>query len=248
MYVSGSPSTPPLKPFGEQSYYTASLFGAIGILLALRRRSHSGRGEHIDISAQEAVAATLDHVMVRYFDEKVVSERQGSLSWNDASSILPCKDGYIFITHFQQWETLVEWMGSEGMAEDLSDKKWADEGYRLSHFDHVFQILERWTRTHTLEELFERGQLMRFPWAPVHSPKEVLSNPQLQARKFFVNVDHPEIGLSPEYPGPPYKFSHSSSGRWRRAPFVGEDNIRIYKNELGLSDEELERLSSLNVL
>ncbi|MBM4307164.1 MAG: CoA transferase, partial [Deltaproteobacteria bacterium] len=64
MYVSGSPSTPPLKPFGEQSYYAASLFAAIGILLALRKRNRSGEGEHIDISLQEAVVSTLEHIMI----------------------------------------------------------------------------------------------------------------------------------------------------------------------------------------
>jgi crotonobetainyl-CoA:carnitine CoA-transferase CaiB-like acyl-CoA transferase len=52
MYVSGSPVTAPLKPFGEQSYYAASLFAAIGILLALRKRKQSGKGEHLDISLQ----------------------------------------------------------------------------------------------------------------------------------------------------------------------------------------------------
>ena len=67
MYVGGTPDTSPLKPYGQQSYYVASLFAAIGILIALRERSCSGRGQHIDVSLQEAVAATLEHVMVRYF-------------------------------------------------------------------------------------------------------------------------------------------------------------------------------------
>ena len=60
MYVSGSPSTFPLKIFGEQSYYIASLNAAIGILLALQnRRRGGGKGEHIDISLQEPVAAVI---------------------------------------------------------------------------------------------------------------------------------------------------------------------------------------------
>ena len=76
MYVSGSPSSSPLKPFGEQSHYIASLFAAVGIMLALRKRVRMGKGEHIDISIQEAVASTLDHVMVRYFYEQIISKRQ----------------------------------------------------------------------------------------------------------------------------------------------------------------------------
>ena len=67
MYISGSPSTPPLKPFGEQSYYAASLYAAIGILLALRSRRQTGKGDRIDISLEEVFVSTLDHVMVRYF-------------------------------------------------------------------------------------------------------------------------------------------------------------------------------------
>ncbi|MCX6011115.1 MAG: CoA transferase, partial [Chloroflexi bacterium] len=60
LYVNGEPGRPPLKPFGNQSYYLASLFAAIGVLLALMSRHSSGRGQHIDISLQECVAAALD--------------------------------------------------------------------------------------------------------------------------------------------------------------------------------------------
>jgi crotonobetainyl-CoA:carnitine CoA-transferase CaiB-like acyl-CoA transferase len=248
MYVSGSPTTPPLKPFGGQSYYTASLFAAIGILLALRKRVHAGKGEHIDISLQESAASTLDHVMVRYFYEKLISQRLGNLYGNNSFFILSCKDGHILMAPFQQWETLVEWMDSEGMAEDLEEEKWRGEEYRIRNFGLLLEVLERWTKTHTVKELFELGQLMRFPWAPVYSPKEVLESPQLKDRSFYIEVDHPEIGTFFQYPGMPYQLSSSSSNRWKRAPLIGEDNVQIYQKELGLSDEELQRLSSLNVI
>jgi crotonobetainyl-CoA:carnitine CoA-transferase CaiB-like acyl-CoA transferase len=248
MFVSGSPSTAPLKPFGEQSYYTASLFAAIAILLAIRKRDSFGKGEHIDISLQEAVVSTLDHVMVRYFSEKIIPKRQGSLSWNHSFFILPCKDGHILIAPFQQWETLIEWMDGEGMAEDLKDERWHEEAFRLRNFTHIQDVLERWTKTHTTKELFELAQLMRFPWAPIASPKEVLNNPHLDARQFFIDVKHPEIKTSISHPGSPYKFSRLPSRRCKRAPLIGEDNVQIYQGELGLSDEELQRLSCLNVI
>jgi crotonobetainyl-CoA:carnitine CoA-transferase CaiB-like acyl-CoA transferase len=248
MYVSGSPSTPPLKPFGEQSYYAASLFAAIGILLALRKRNRSGEGEHIDISLQEAVVSTLEHVMIQYFYEKTIPKRQGSLHWNNSFCILPCKDGHILMSLFQQWETLVEWMDSEGMAEDLKDEKYKGEEFRQNHLDHIIEVLQRWIKTHTANELFELGQLMRFPWAPVYSPKEVLESPQLKSRGLFVEVSHPEIGTSIQYSGAPYKFDGCSLDRWERAPLIGEDNMEIYQRELGLSEEELKRLSSIHAI
>jgi crotonobetainyl-CoA:carnitine CoA-transferase CaiB-like acyl-CoA transferase len=248
MYVTGSPSTPPLKPFGEQSYYSASLFAAVSILLALRKRDQTGKGGHLDISLQESSISTLDHVMVRYFYENTIAKRQGEMYWNYSFCIFSCKNGYILLAPFQQWETLIEWMENEGMAEDLKDEKYREEEYRLAHIDRILQVFEQWTRTHTVQELFESGQLMRFPWAPISSLKEVLSNPQLKAREFFVDVEHPELRKSISYPGMPYKFSQSSTGRWRRAPLIGEDNVRIYQGELGLSQEEYRRLVSLRVI
>ncbi len=248
MCVTGSPSTPPLKPFGDQSYFTASLFAAVAILLALRRRAQTGEGECLDISLQEAAVSTLDHVMVQYFFENTIAKRLGGLYWNHSFCLLSCKDGYILAAPFQQWETLVEWMEDEGMAGALKDEKYREEGYRNSHIQHILEVIERWTKTHTAQELFETGQLMRFPWAPIFSAKDVLNNPQLQAREFFVEVEFPEINGSISCPGSPYKFNRSSTERWKRAPLIAEDNERIYQGELGLSDEELKRLSSLGVI
>ncbi|MBN1160761.1 MAG: CoA transferase [Dehalococcoidales bacterium] len=160
-------ATKPLKLCGEQSYNTASLFAVNGILLALRQTHNTGKGQHIDISIMECVAATLDHVLPRYFYGGVVAERQGSCHWNNAFDILPCRDGYIMVSLHQHWDTLVEWLASEGMAEDLTDARWKDREERNRHIDHILQVLGKWTSTHRVDELVEKGQLMRFPWAGV---------------------------------------------------------------------------------
>jgi benzylsuccinate CoA-transferase BbsE subunit len=190
LYANGEPGKPPLKSFGNQSYYLASLFAAIGVLLALYRRHSSGKGQHIDISLQECVAAALDHVLVRYFYQDEVAQRRGGLHWNNAFRVFPARDGYILLSLFYQWETLVEWLASEGMAEDLAGEKWRDRDYRLEHIDHVIEILERWTKSHAKAQLVEKAQLMRFPWAEVASIVDLLVSPQLKERNFWVDVEH----------------------------------------------------------
>ena len=212
MYLCGEPQLPPLKPFGNQSYYLGSIFAAIGVLLALLSRHTSGRGQHIDISLQECVAAALDHVLVRYFYEGVVAKRQGSLYWNSAFRIFPCRDGHILLSLFYQWPTLVEWLASEGMAEDLTDEKWLDRDYRLQHLDRVIEVLERWTKSHPGAELVEKGQSMRFPWAEVASIPALLASPQLRERDFWVEVEHLQSGKKYKLPGAPCKLSRSP---WR---------------------------------
>jgi crotonobetainyl-CoA:carnitine CoA-transferase CaiB-like acyl-CoA transferase len=200
LYVSGEPESPPLKTFGNQSYYLASLYVAIGVLLALWHRHSSGRGQHLDISLHECVASALDHVLVRYFYQGEVAKRRGGIHWNGAFRVFPCKDGYILLSLFYQWEILLEWLQSEGMAEDLTHKKWLARDYRLEHLDHVIEVLERWTKNHTVAELMEKGQLMRFPWAEVCSISKLMASPQLEARNFWVEVEHPQTGKKYKFP------------------------------------------------
>ena len=242
MYACGSPDRPPLKSFGDQSYYTASLFAATAILLALRNRAKSGAGEHLDISLQASVTATLEHVMVRYFSEGINFQRQGSRHWNEGFVILPCKDGFIHATLFQKWETLVEWLASEGMAEDLADEKWLDEDFRRQNLEHVIAVLKKWTTNHTVDEIFKLAQLMRFPWAPVRSPNEVINCSQLKARNFFIERKESGSGKPVTFPGTPYKTSAKIDIRTNPAPQPGEHNEMIYRQELGLSKKNLKRL------
>ncbi len=248
MYVTGMPGEPPLKMYGRQSTYTSSLYSAIAILLALRKRGKDGTGEWIDISLQESTASTLDHVLPRYFYEDTIAERRGSLHWNNAFCILPCKKGFIHITLFQQWDILVEWLEKDHMADDLSGPEWKNEEYRRKHYEHIIEVLKNWTQKHSVEELVELGQLMRFPWAPVHSPGDVLASPHLEERGFLKQVEYPEAKTKIRCPGLPFKSSAFPVFPDRPAPMIGQDNESIYINELGIDRDEMERLVSINVI
>jgi crotonobetainyl-CoA:carnitine CoA-transferase CaiB-like acyl-CoA transferase len=239
MFVCGSPSAPPLKLFGEQSFFAASLFAATGILLALRKSRATGLGDCIDISLQEAVVSTLEHVMLRYFHRGIVAQRREDRHWNDLFCILPCRDGFMQITPFLQWETLVALLDQEGMAGDLTSEAWSNESYRLENRECAIAVIRKWTATHTVDELFELGQLLRLPWAPVVSPRQVPESPQLKARDFF-----PESSS----PGLPYKFSSVPLPAPAPAPQPGQDNEEIYVRDLGLSREYLASLSTMGVV
>jgi len=247
MYVCGEHETSPLKPFGNQAYYSACLFAANGILLALWDRHATGKGQHIDVSVMECVTATLDHVLVRYFYEGVVAKRQGSHHWNNAFRIFHCRDGHILLSLFQQWETLVEWLDAEGMAEDLTDKKWLSRKERLKQLDHITEVLERWTLSHTVSELVEKGQLMRFPWAEVNSVSKLVNNPQLAERNFFVDIECSESGEKNKSAGAPCRLSRSPWCAGGRVPRAGEHDMEIY-GELGLSPREIETLKRDGVI
>jgi crotonobetainyl-CoA:carnitine CoA-transferase CaiB-like acyl-CoA transferase len=246
MFVSGSPSTPPLRIAGDQSFYLASLHAAVGIVLALRRVARGGDGVRIDMSAQEAVVSSLEHVLVRRVFDNVVASRQGSRYWNGSFAILPCADGHILAAPLQQWDTVLQWVAGEGMAEDLEGDEWRDESYRREHVDHVLEVLSRWTRGRRVRELFELAQLMRLPWAPVQALPDVLHDDQLRARGFFVDVAS-RGGGSIRVPGMPYRFASGTGRAAAPAPSAGEHTAETFRR-LGLSDAELRRLAALNVI
>lgn len=207
--VTGTPGQS-LKLPGNQAWYTAALFAVNGAMLVLRHRHESGRGQHIDISIRECAAATLDHVLVRYACEGVVAGRQGSLHWNNAFRVFPCSGGHVLMTLHREWDTLVEWLDSEGMAEDLTDEKWKDEAVRNGNIGHIIGVLEKWTQSRTTEELVETGQLMRFPWSKIEHIGDLLASPHLNERDFFNDIEHE--GKYYRVPGAPVRMSRSP---WR---------------------------------
>jgi crotonobetainyl-CoA:carnitine CoA-transferase CaiB-like acyl-CoA transferase len=88
---------------------------------------------------------------------------------------------------------------------------------------------------------------MGFPWAPVCTLPEVLSSPQLRAREFLAPMD--EAGDEIQQPCPPYLFLGRAAPIRSRGPASpGADNISIYRDELGFSEQELERLAATGVI
>jgi crotonobetainyl-CoA:carnitine CoA-transferase CaiB-like acyl-CoA transferase len=147
-----------------------------------------------------------------------------------------------------EWESLVDLLERDGHGEDLKDERWKDETYRAEHLDHVINVLGQWTKQYRVDDLFQLGQLMRFPWAPIQSPNEILESPQLKARGFFTDLEHSELGSVISYPGMPYRFSSRYSMPRKRAPLVGEDNEQVYEKEMGLRKEDTMRLSRLKAI
>ena len=237
MHVTGLRSGKPRKLSGPQSCYAASLFGANAVLLNLRKRKNTGKGCHIDLSIQEAVASTLDRFMVDYFHDGMIAGRQGDDYQHEPFSILRCQDGYIQIPILRNWETICELMTSEGMARNLLEKKWQNKSYRQKHYGHIVDAAENWTGNHKKNDLFELGQAMGFPWSPVESPEEVLNSPQLKARRFFIRTTIPGVSHKVFIPGLPYRFSTALQFAPMPAPLLGEHTHQVLKS-LGVGSEK----------
>jgi crotonobetainyl-CoA:carnitine CoA-transferase CaiB-like acyl-CoA transferase len=236
MAVTGTPGGPPLRLSGQQSFYAASLYAACAALLAVHKRGITGRGEYLPISSREAVTSTLEHVLVRYFSEGLIPGRTGGDHWNDLFFHIPCKDGFMEMSVFQHWDIILELLERDGAAEDLIEERWRDEDYRRHHKKHVPRILSAWTGNHTRYELFEMGQLMHFPWAPIQTPRDILCCPHLKARNFFTqeNIE----GRTVSFPGLPFRFSGHSEKRSGSIPEPDGHNRAVHWEEPGRDTSE----------
>jgi crotonobetainyl-CoA:carnitine CoA-transferase CaiB-like acyl-CoA transferase len=118
----------------------------------------------------------------------------------------------------------------------------------MSEYDRVRKILSSFTSSHTKAELLELAITKGFLFAPVTTIEDVTASPQLRARDYFQDVEHPELGRSFRYPGPFVKFSESPIQYRRRPPLVGEHNRDIYMGELGMSEREMSQLHERGII
>jgi crotonobetainyl-CoA:carnitine CoA-transferase CaiB-like acyl-CoA transferase len=226
-YVNGFPDEPPLQGLGLQAYHSASTYAAIGALLALLARERTGRGQWIDVSLQECVAACVEHASSFFHQNGTIAERQGSLHWTRYFRVGRCTDGYVMHCTLGDWTSLIEWVKAEGKARDLGEPVWDDFNYRRDHCAHLFDVLDEWASAYTVADLVEGAQLRRIPYAAVLAPETLPQNPQLLKRGFFVPIRHDELATTVIYPGAPYAFSATPWRIHRPPPRVGEHNAEV---------------------
>lgn len=249
MYLTGDEDREPLKAGGMQSEYQAGIAGAMSVMAALTHRDFTGEGQHVDVSAIEALNATFDGVgyYSAFENRGIIPKRAGTrLVQREPqgaypSVLLPCKDGWVH-AHYSP-------SNLEGLAMLTGDSHLESDEVLSSmrgHADEIDDALIQWMKNYTREEIQTLAQEIRVPFTMVQSIPEVLDDAQNKARGFFVEIDHPEAGVL-RYPTTPFRLPESS---WepRCAPLLGEHTREILVGELEISDDDFERFERMNVI
>jgi crotonobetainyl-CoA:carnitine CoA-transferase CaiB-like acyl-CoA transferase len=113
--------------------------------------------------------------------------------------------------------------------------------------DQIESSIAKFFLIHTKAELEEEALIRDMMLYPVNTISDLLENPQLRARKFWVEVEHPELNSYITYPGGWVKCSDDDF-KIKRAPLIGEHNVEIYKKELGLSEAQLLALREAGII
>ena len=248
-YVTGFPDRPPTRIGISIGDSLAAIFSTLGCLTAIYERTRSGKGQVVDTAIYESVFSVMESIIPDYLLAEYVRERMGNVLPGVApSNIYLTKDGtYIVIGANADgvFKRLCEAMGNPALAENPRYKTHNARGEHLEELDH---IIEQWTKTLAAEEslaiLAEKG----VPSGLIYSAKEMIHDPQFQAREMIVNVEHETLGEFP-MPGIVPKLSRTpGSIRFPGSTKVGEHNEEVYGSLLHLTKEQLEQLESKGII
>ncbi len=230
-YTTGWPEEPPMSLAGFPAYIMGGTAAAAGALVAVRAARQSGRGECVDISLQE-VMASVSHVVGvgRYLEDGVISCREGSgLTASVPSGVWETMDGAIYLTVNRpaHWAALARWVaettGNEAILEPVFE---GPSSNRQEYRD----VIDAWLADHfshrTVEESYRVGQQRHIAISPLQNAEQLLADPHLQDREFFVRPT-PTSSL---YPGPPYRHAATPWRIANLAPALGEGGAALQKH------------------
>jgi formyl-CoA transferase len=249
MSITGFPGTPPLKPGPTIGDTGTGVHAAAGVLAAYIQRERTGRGQKVEVAMQDAV---LNYVrvpmMATYITHKPVA-RTGNRMGATPGDIYKCAPGgdndYIFAlcTTPEMWTSMCAAMGRPELADDTRFK---DPRSRHRNSGELTSIINEWTGRHTKHEAMKILGEAGVPCGAVLDTVELLADPHLREREMVVTVNHPARGEF-TMPGCPVQLEDSKVNV-TSAPLLGEHNREVYREYLGLGENQLDELKRQGII
>lgn len=244
-HLTGYPGGPPYPLGMIAGDVLAALHGVSAVLTALWHRHATGSGQHIDLSQAEAQTSVIGETILGYAMNRKLLPRIG----NQHPHMTPhgcyrCRgdDSWVTIavSSDEEWRGLSEAIGHPAWT---ADSRFADQHGRLRCRDELDALMQAWTLGHDHYEVMHILQAAGVAAGPVLTGREVLDDPHLAARGFFVDIPHPDAGTH-RYAGAPIRLSKTPATFRLPAPCLGEHNDYVLGELLGLSGEEIARLTA----
>jgi len=248
-FLAGYPDRPPVTP-GSATIpdYMAGLYGALGAMLALKARERTGIGQMVDIGLYEPIFRILDELAPAYAYKGLVRQRMGPATVNVVPhSHYPTKDNRwiaIACTSDKIYERLAVAMGQPELAQPDT---WGPLKNRERDRAKVDEHVGAWTARHDRAELLRICEQAQVPCGPIYSIDEIFEDPQYAARGNILKMQDDRVGELPIPNLVPRLSDTPGSVNWL-GPRLGEHNDEVFKGLLGLTDEDLSRLSSEGVI
>ena len=222
------------------------VMGVIGVLAALQARTRTGRGQHVDISMQDAQISLLNYMATMHFLSGEVPGPLGNGHFVHVPyGTYPAADGYVIIAIIGDtfWRPLCQVVGLPELDTEENAHQPGRFRNRVAIEAALSARLREKPKAHWLEAL--RGA--RIPCAPVNDLGEALSDPHVLARGMVVEVPHPN-GATVRQPGNPIKLSATPGDTFTAPPLLGQHTREVLTSLAGLSEDDVTRLAAAGVV
>jgi crotonobetainyl-CoA:carnitine CoA-transferase CaiB-like acyl-CoA transferase len=231
MAVIGHPEDPPVRLAGAQFHVIASCWAAAASAIALHHAAETGRGQHVDISAQEtAIAASHICGVGKWLEDGIIPKRLGTgLVASVPSGAYPCRDGlvYLMVNRPAHWKALAEWISEvTGNREVLDPMFDGPSSNRLPYRELLDLFISELTSRLSVDEVYHEGQRRHIAFTPANTAASLARDGHLAARGYFVEVAGCD-GAPLRYPGAPYRHAVTPWRLSRPAPRVGEHSAEV---------------------
>lgn len=267
MFLMGEPGRPPLEMSQPQAGLHAGGEAAVASMIAYYARGKDGLGQRIVVDTQACAVWTMMNEQAMPLLHGDYLRRSGIFTGaigGRRKTIFKCADGHISFllaggAYLPSTNAVIAWMKEEGAAPDWlmregGLKALTPGGFMvagagaLDELERAEEAVEQFFIPKTKKDIWANILKRRMLAAPIGTAADIAADPQLQARDYFVEVEHRGLGRTLTLPGAFAKLSATPVGPAGPAPQLGEHNREIYSGLLGRSAEELVQLRAADVI
>lgn len=248
-YLSGEPDRPPVVP-GSTSLadYMTGMWGAVGVLIALRHAAATGMGQVVDIGLYESIFRVLDEIAPVYAKFGYARERMGP----DTVNVVPhshyetSDGGWVALacSNDRMWERLCAAMDRPELA---TDPRYARQAARVERRPEVNGLVATWVGSHTTARVLAACEAADAPASKLMSIADIFEDPQYAARGNMVTIADPRVG-DLVVPAALPRMSATPPQLRSTGPALGDGNRRVLQELLGLDEESLARLAADGII
>ena len=244
-YMTGLPDRP-LRVGSSVNDIMGGMFGAIGILAALRERDRTGRGKLVRSALYEntvfLVAQHMAQLAITGEEPPPMAVKKPAWGIYD---IFATADDRLFVgvVTDTQWEVFCREFGEAGLAADerlrRNSQRVAERAWLIPRLAEIFRGFERAALERKLEAI-------GLPYAPITRPRDLFDDPHLNAGAGMIETRDPR-GQSFKVPGLPLELDGERLAQRSAPPAVGE-GAREILSSLGYASGEIEALAAKGLL
>ena len=247
-YVTGFQDRPPVRVGVSLGDTLASLYGALGALMAMHHlKVNGGKGQFIDVALYEAVFAVMESLIPEYSVQGNVRERSGSsLPGISPSNTYPCADGqYVIIAGNGDaiFKRLMRAIGRDDLGDDPDLEH--NDG-RVRQNDKLDAAIAAWTMQHDLEHVLVVLDKAAVPNGRVYTAEDISKDPHYKARNMIERFELPD-GQPIDLPGIVPKLSETPGRTNWVGPKLGEHTDEVLAS-VGIGADELKRMRSFGII